>query len=141
MGIPTFEEVQNNPMTGEERELEDCGHAVHRNWCAACVKDRCARKHLQVEPFEEENRERTKSSWVSFDCVFMTPETADTFPIPIFRHDGEVKRQCRTLRTSAGRNTSMRIKDNVLLFNWIPHLTMRFSNELIPDLRWRKTMA
>ena len=78
MGILTFEVIQKNPKSREVRELEDCGHAVHRNWCAACVKDRCARKHLQVEPLEKEGRERTKSSWVSFDCIFLTQENADT---------------------------------------------------------------
>ena len=26
-------------MSGEERELEVCGHAVHRNWCAVYVID------------------------------------------------------------------------------------------------------
>ena len=103
--------------------------------CDACVKDRCATKHFQVEPLEK-GRERTKSSWVSFDGVFLTPENADTFPIPICRYSGEVKRQCRTLRTSPGRK-SMRVKDDILLFNWIPPLAIQFSNELTPDLKWR----
>ena len=72
VGIPTFEVIQKSPMSGEEQELEDGGHAVHRSWCAACVKDRCAGKHFQVEPLEKEGRERTMSSWVSFDCGFLT---------------------------------------------------------------------
>ena len=35
----------------------------------------------------------------------------------------------------------MGIKDDISLFNWIPHLAVQFSNELMPDLRWPKTMA
>ena len=30
--IPTFEMIQKNPSSREGRELEDCGHAVHKNW-------------------------------------------------------------------------------------------------------------
>ena len=77
LGILTFEVFPKNPTSTEERELEDCGHSVHKNWRGACVKDRCTRKHLQVEPLEK-GRERTKSSWVSSDCVFLIQENADT---------------------------------------------------------------
>ena len=65
-GIPTLEVIQKNLTSREELELEDCGHADYRSSCVACVEDRCAEKHLQVEPLEKEGRERTKSSWVSF---------------------------------------------------------------------------
>ena len=68
VGILTFEVFPKNPTSREERELEDCGHSVHKNWRGACVKDRCTRKHLQVEPPEKEGRKRTEPSWVSFDC-------------------------------------------------------------------------
>ena len=78
-GITTFQMIEKNPMS-REQDLEDCGHADYMSWCVVCVKDRCARKHLQVEPVEKEERERTKSSWVSFDCVFLIQENADTTP-------------------------------------------------------------
>ena len=55
-----------------------------RSWCAVCVKGRCVGKHLQVEPLEEEERERT-TPMVAFDYVFLTPENADIFPILICR--------------------------------------------------------
>ena len=63
-------------MSREERELEDCGHSVHKNWRGACVKDRCTRKHLQFEPLEKEGRKRTEPSSVSFDCILLC--NADT---------------------------------------------------------------
>ena len=85
-GIPTFEMIHKNPTSREEQELEDCGHAVYRSWCFACVKDRCVGRRLQVEPFEEEERERT-TPMVAFDCGFLTLENADTFPIPICRYN------------------------------------------------------
>ena len=68
----------------EEQEPEDCGHVVCRSWCAVCVKGRCVVKHLQGEPLEEEERERT-TPMVVFDYVFLTPENADIFPILICR--------------------------------------------------------
>ena len=77
-GIPTFDMIQKNPTSREEQELKDCGHAVRRSWCVACVKDRCARKHHQFELLEKEGRARTKPSLVSFDCVFLTQENSDT---------------------------------------------------------------
>ena len=32
VGIHTFEVFPTNPTSREERELEDCGHSVHKNW-------------------------------------------------------------------------------------------------------------
>ena len=66
----------------EEQEPEDCGHAVYRSWCAVFVKGRCVGKHLQVDPLEEEERERTTPR-VAFDCFFLTQENADTLTLPI----------------------------------------------------------
>ena len=60
----------------EKQEPEDCGHAVYRGLCAVCVKGRCVGKHLQVEPLEEEERERT-TPIVAFGCVFLTQENSD----------------------------------------------------------------
>ena len=52
-GIPLFEVMQKNLTSREGQEPEDCGHADYRIWCVVCVKDRCAGKHLPVEPWEE----------------------------------------------------------------------------------------
>ena len=41
-------------------------------------------KLIQVEPLEEEKRERTTPMEL-FDCGFLTQENADTFPILIYR--------------------------------------------------------
>ena len=68
----------------EEQEPEDCGHAVYRIWCAVCINGGYVGKHLQVEPSEEEDRERT-NPMVAFDCVFLTQENSDIFPILICR--------------------------------------------------------
>ena len=67
-----------NPTNRENEEHKDSGHVVYRCWCAACVEGRGVGRHLQVEPLKEEEREETKSSWVSFDWLFLTPENADT---------------------------------------------------------------
>ena len=74
-----------NPMSRAEQDHEDCGHAVYRNWCAACVEARGVGRQPQAEPLEEEERERT-TPMVAFDCVFLTQENADTFPILICRN-------------------------------------------------------
>ena len=71
-------------MSREEQEPEDCGHAVYRSWCAVCVKGRCVGKHLQVEPLEEEERERT-TPMVAFGDVFLTQENSDICSILICR--------------------------------------------------------
>ena len=68
----------------KNKNPQDCGHAVYRNRCAVCVKGRCVGKHLQVEPLEEEERERT-TPMEAFDCVFLTPKNADIFPILVCR--------------------------------------------------------
>ena len=81
--IPTVETNPKNLMRKAQQEREDCGHAVYRNWCAVCVRDRCVEKHLQVELLKEEGRERTNLSMVTFDHVSVTQENADKFPIPI----------------------------------------------------------
>ena len=39
--IPTVGTNLKNPTSRAEQEREDCGHAVHRNWCVVCVKGRC----------------------------------------------------------------------------------------------------
>ena len=149
--------IQKNPTSREERENEDCGHAVYRSWCVVCAKDRSVEKHLQVELLEEEERERTNPRAV-FDCVFLTQENADT----TLEHENEprpevfqevkiyscvevvvrkVKRHCRTSKISAERNTSARITDDIPLLNWIPHFAMRFLNKMRTGRRWKKLIA
>ena len=71
-------------MSRAEQEREEFGHAVYMNWCVACVEGRCVQKHLQVEPLEEEERERT-TPMATFDCCFLTQENADTFSFLICR--------------------------------------------------------
>ena len=75
--IPTVEMNLKNPTSRAEQEHEDCGRAVYRNWCAACVEVRGVGKEPQAEPLEQEERERT-TPLVAFDCVFLTQENADT---------------------------------------------------------------
>ena len=140
-GIPTFEVIQKNLSSGDHQEPEDCRHAVYRSWCVVCVKDRSVEKHLQVEPLEEEERERTFPRAV-FDCVFLTQENADRTleyenePSPeVFQEVKiyscvvrKVKRQCRPSKISSERNTSARITVDIPLLNWIPHFAKRFLN-------------
>ena len=38
--IPIVELNPKNPMSRAEQEHEDCGLAVYRKWCAACVEAR-----------------------------------------------------------------------------------------------------
>ena len=81
---PTESRVDVDTVNEEEQEPEDCRHAVYRSWCTMCVKGRCVGKHLQVEPLEEEERERT-TPMVAFHCVFLTQENSDIFAILICR--------------------------------------------------------
>ena len=90
-----------NPMSRAEQEREDCGHPVHMNWCAACVEARGVGRRPQGEPLEEEERERT-IPMVAFDCSFLTPENADTFPMLICRDH----RQSQTVVTCCERKDS-----------------------------------
>ena len=53
----------------------------------------------------------------------------------------ETKRQGRILRMSAERNTSVRITDDTLLLNWIPHFAVQFLNKMRTCRRWRKPTA
>ena len=73
-----------NPMNRAEQVHGNCGHAVYRNWCDACVEARGVGGQLQVEPLKEEERGRT-TPMVAFDCVSLTQENANTFPIMICR--------------------------------------------------------
>ena len=150
--------IEKKPTGRKKQELEDCGHAVYRSWCVACVKDRCAGKHIRFELLEKQGRERTQPSLVAFDCVFWTQENADTTleyeNEPSLEEFQEVKiysgvevvvrkmkRQGRTVKISAERHTSARITDDIPLLNWIPPFAMRFLNLIRTGLRWNKSVA
>ena len=65
----------------------------------------------------------------------------------------EVKRQCRTLRTSAEQNTSVRVADDSPLLSWLPRFAAQVMNKMTigkdgktsemrrTGRRWRKPMA
>ena len=74
-----------NPTSREKQEHEDSGHAVYRNWCAACVEGRGVGGQHRNALLQEEERERT-TSIVAFDYGFMTQESAGTLPILMCRH-------------------------------------------------------
>ena len=75
-----------NPLSRAEQEREDCGHAVYKNWRAACVEVCGVRGQLRVEPLEEEEEERERTTpMVAFDYGVLTLETADIFPILMCR--------------------------------------------------------
>ena len=121
--IPTFEVIQKNPTCGAERELEDCGVSVHRNWRGTCVKDRCARKPLQVEQLEKE----TEPPLESFDCVFLTQENADTTLKCENEPSPKVFQEAKIFSCV---EATVRITDDIPLLNWIPHFAMRFLNKM-----------
>ena len=73
-----------NPMSREKQEHEGSGHAVCRNWCAACVEGRGVGGQHRIELLEEEEREKT-TRIVAFGYGFLTQENADTLPILICR--------------------------------------------------------
>ena len=73
-----------NPRSKEEQEHEHSGHAVCRALCAAYVEGRGVGRQHQVEPLEEEERDRTTPR-VASDGGVLTQENADTFPILICR--------------------------------------------------------
>ena len=83
-GIPRVRMNLKNPTSREKQEHEDCGHAVFRTWCAACVEGRGVGGQHRIELLEEEEGERT-TPIVAFYCGFLTQENADTFPILICR--------------------------------------------------------
>ena len=118
MRIPSFEVIQKNLTSREERELEDCGHGDYRSLCVVHVKGRCAGKHLQVEPLEKEGRESTKSSWVSFDCVFLTQANADT----ILEYENEPSPEVlQEVTIYSCDEVVVRITDGIPLLNWTLH--------------------
>ena len=108
--------------------------------------------------FLEKGRERTKPSLVVFDCVFLIQENADTTleyenePSPeVFQEAGicscvgvvvrKVKRQRRTFKISAERNTSARITDDISLLHWIPQFVAQRLSKMRIARRWRKPMV
>ena len=53
----------------------------------------------------------------------------------------KVKRQCRTFKISAERNTSARITDDIPLLKWILHSAIQFLNKIRTGRRWRQSMT
>ena len=49
----------------------------------------------------------------------------------------EVKRQCRTLRISAGHNTSVRIAEDSPLLSWLPRFAAQVMNKMRIGKRWK----
>ena len=43
--VPRVRLNPKNPTSREKQEHEDSGHAVNRNWCAACVEGRGVGQH------------------------------------------------------------------------------------------------
>ena len=82
--IPRVRMNPKNPMSREEQEHGDSGHAVYRIWCAACFEGRGVGRQHQVELLEEKDRERT-TPIVAFDYGFLTQANADTLPVLICR--------------------------------------------------------
>ena len=82
--IPRVSLNPKNPTSREKQEHEDSGHAVCRNWCAACVQGRGVGAQYRIKLLEEEERER-KTPIVASDYGFVTQEHEDTFPSLICR--------------------------------------------------------
>ena len=124
-----------NPTSRDERELEDCGHAVHKNWREACVKDRCTRKHIEFELLEKEGRKRTEPLWVSFDC---TTQDADTTLEYENEPGPEVFQEAKIYSCA---EVVVRITDDSPSLNWIPHFAMQFLNKTRIGCRGKKFVA
>ena len=78
--VPRTRKNLKNPTSREKQEPEDSGHAVYRNWRAACVEGRGVGGQHRIELLEKEERE-ISTPIVAFDYGSMTPESADTFLI------------------------------------------------------------
>ena len=94
--VPSATMNPKNHTSREKQEHEDSGHAVCRNWCAACVEGQGVGGQHRIELLEEEERERP-TPIVAFDYGIMTQENADTFPSLTCRDGryGQTKAACR----------------------------------------------
>ena len=77
--VPRARMNPKNPTSREKQEHEDSGHAVCRNWCAACVEGREVGGQHRIELLEEEERERPTPTVASV-YGFMAQENVGTFP-------------------------------------------------------------
>ena len=75
-------------------------------------------KHLQFEPLEKEGR----LSMVTFDCVFLTQENADTTWEYEDEPNPEVFQEVKILSCV---EVAVRITDDIPLLNWISHFAMK----------------
>ena len=69
-------ETEESHQSRETRKAGS-GHAVHRNWCLACVEGRGIDGQHRIELLDEEERERA-TPIVAFDDGFMTQDNAST---------------------------------------------------------------
>ena len=108
-----------NPTSREEQEHEDCGRAVYKSWCAACVEGRGVGRQPQAEPLEEEERERT-TPMEAFGCGFLTQRMQTRFQFCSVETTDIVKRERRVANGNVPQHTS-----SPLLVDFIKDLDFR----------------
>ena len=70
-----------NPMSRENQEHEDSGHAVHATWCAALSRVQELVDNIELNCWRREREEMSPT--VAFDYGFVTQENAGSLPILI----------------------------------------------------------
>ena len=95
---------------------------------------------LLVSKIVVERRKRTEQSYqmISFDCVFLTKENADT-TLEYENEPGLVVFQEVTIYSCV--LVVVRITDNIPLLNWIPHFARRFLNKMRTGRGWTESIA
>ena len=130
-GIPTFEEIQ-------QVEKNENSKIVDMLFTGVCVL--LVLKIVVHGTIFKLNRWRKKEEHdlVSFDCVFLSQENADTTlecenePSPDFFQEVKI---CSWVEVV------VRITDDIPLLNWIPHFAMRFFNKKKTGRRWKKSVV
>ena len=102
--VPRARMNPKNPASRQKQEHEDSGHAVYRNWCAACVEGRGVGGQHRIELLGEEERERT-TPIVLFGYDFVAQENVDTFPIFFVETAGVVKRERHVVNEKVPQHT------------------------------------
>ena len=76
-------------MSRAEREREDGGRAVHRNWCAVFVKGRCVLGNIfKLNRWRKKEENEQSCHWHRL-ITFSRQEKADTISFLIRRDDGQ----------------------------------------------------
>ena len=128
---------RKNPTCGEERGFGDCGHSVHKNWRGACVKDRCTRKHHQVEPLEKGIKRTKKPMIVSLDCITQENGNVDT----TLEYENEPSPEVfQEAKIYLYVDVVVRITDDSPLLSWILHFAVRFLNKTRTGRRWKESV-